>query len=523
MGSIGGARLKSALGISAGGAPFEAREPAPEREDLRVAIRQGEHVARERARQKRGFHDHHFPRVLIRSRFESSMAVGFLTTSSPWKRRLWAKPSLPGLVKEVRRIYGEQLADPLLAARLEVELVDVEAGPAAREPGEQELLARWHPAEEGLRLRLLADGRIRAEANTSAVGPGYHACLIALLDRMASELGVHWTFDGEDEADETGYAPGRDLESLNESMLGWLQAICRSAIAMEDDGCSHIGLSMAPEQPRPKHAALAYSPMGVWRRERFMGATQSVQGLRSLAQDFFPWWSEQRDAAFWLGLGRVVAWCEFPWVTPRDEAERAQGTFALRCFERAWELDTTCPIECEIAELRELLEGSGEVVTPQPGGIGHRRRPCTFELLGRWSAVLPGHFVSHTLEEGKNLQLEDGQRAVYVAAFDVGAGSQGGSAPTAQELLTSQRSRSAPSLAQARLVSAQASAPDLTWNKGNLWGEARWQTEDTHRHLMAECAVDGHLLLLTITDEASASPEWAEEVARSARYRPQRD
>ncbi|MBW8809745.1 MAG: hypothetical protein JF591_13110, partial [Lysobacter sp.] len=61
---------------------------------------------------------------------------------------------------------------------------------------------------------------------------------------------------------------------------------------------------------------------------------------------------------------------------------------------------------------------------------------------------------------------------------------------------------------------------DLAWAQDEILASARWEedVEAQVRHLYAACAVDGRVLLLTISDELDASREWAEAVARSVRW-----
>ena len=416
------------------------------------------------------------------------MGLGFETTSTPWKRRLWARPSVAGLEKELRRVYAQQLGDALLSSRLSVQC------------NERTVYAQWHPAEGGLELELLQDGCIRASANTTLVGPGYHAYLISLLDVLSQELNITWNFA--EGADETGFAETRDCDALENEMLVWLRSICRVCLDASNQGGDACAISMPIDAPRPTHRVAAYSVMGTWSREQFAGAIESPQALRALAGQFFPWWSRNMDAAFWLGMAQVVAWTDFPWVTPRDQHERATGEFALRCIERARALDASREPPEGFAELRALLDGAVPVKSPRSQGIGHRRGANRFKLFGGWTVELPGHFVARVLNDSNNLQLDDGNRAVYGSSLRVDG--ENGVAPSAETLLRS----------------AGDTTPDLKWEDGHLRGEARWQEEGDCRHLLAAIAFDRSLLLLTITDNASAPRAWSENVARSAHHPP---
>jgi hypothetical protein len=414
------------------------------------------------------------------------MGVGFELTSTPWKRRLWAKPSVSGLAKEVRRIYGELLRDPMLTGRLAIQTEG------------QNVYASWHPAGSGLELELLENGQIRAVATTNPVGPGLHAHLIDVLDALAKELSITWDFT--EGGDETEYAKTRDYAALQDNMLHWLRSVCRVCLQQASEGASNFGLSMQLGVPRPIYSSLAYSAQGTWRREDFEAVAEGGGVLRDLGARFFSWWSCDMDAAFWLGIARAVAWCDVHWVTPRDGEERATVDFALTCFDRARQLDRTLEASREFDELRALASGTPRVKSPRPDGIGHRRVTNTFELTGSWTVDVGGHFVRRVLNEGKNLQLDDGERAIYVTSFKLDASDD---AASALNLVRADKDE-APS--------------DLTWQHDHVHGAAHWQAEGATRHLMAKIAVDGELLLLTITADTDTPRDWFEAIAKSARH-----
>lgn len=397
------------------------------------------------------------------------MSVGISVTSSPWKRRLWAKPSARALAAEARRAVMTALP-PLLHPRLRV---DESANHVA---------VRWHPAEDGLHIHLNDDGTLLAEANTSTVGPGYHAFAVDVIVQVGRALGVRWDWSpqGEPEgADETGFAVHRDKARLERSMLDWLHAM--SKLVVQSDEPLSLALCMPIDRPRPKYEDRAYSPMGLWTRKEFADALNDDEALVALGRRFFPWWSAGMDTSFWAGLGNVLLWCEVPWVSPRDEDERATYELARAAFEEARRLDGAAQLpEREIKELQSLVARR-----PGPPGpvstVGHRRRPMTFPLLGPWSVVLPGHFRSSALNDGKNLQIEDGHRAIYAGAFVV-AGTTAG-----------------------ELVRRKEDSPDVAWQKDHVHGAGKWSVDGSSRHLMTD---DDASMTTFGTRPASAASSW---------------
>ncbi|WP_342317112.1 hypothetical protein [Lysobacter sp. FW306-1B-D06B] len=408
------------------------------------------------------------------------MGVGFLVTSTPWKRRTWARPTIAALAQELTRIYRDCLGDPLLSERLTVTKDD--AG----------VWAVWHPAEEGLYIELLDDGRLQAQAKTSTVGPGYHALLVRLLDRMAQDMSVEWDWAAEDEGDESGFALSRDFDALQDEMVKWLAALSSHVADDESaaDSESRCSVCMPIAERSPRLAGMIATPMGARTREWFADFATDASVRRAAAMTFFPWWGMDRDAAFWKGIADVLAWCELAWVPPRDESERRTMAFVQACYERA---GTESP---EREELRELLLREPAADAPRAGPIGYRRGTCTYPLFGGWTVELPGHFQTDVLNDGGNLQLHDGRRAVYVSALKVD-GLDAGSA----------------------IDKVIGDTQAERWSDHHVMGAAYWDESEleTSRHLMTSVAVDGRLLLLTITvEEGEDDAAWAWKTAHSA-------
>ncbi|MGO1073136.1 hypothetical protein [Lysobacter sp. CA199] len=406
---------------------------------------------------------------------------------------MWAKPSVSALARELRRTCQEALSEPMLRERLNL---------WQREQG---VSVAWHPAEEGLSIDLRADGSLLAWAATNTIGPGYHAFLIDLLDRIAAQWGLRWLWDdaGEDEGgDETGYAVHRDMARLQDEMAAWLRQIAK--ILLQHHDAENLFVSM-PIGPLPRFAGFVGSPMGIWSEERFRAVADDAGEASRLAREFFPWWERGFGADFWSGIARVGLWCDVSWVGPRDQAERDTLRRVLESDRRATALDPRRGLEPALRdELQWLLERGAEIELPQAEGPGYKRLPTRHSLYDEpWSVEVPGHFIEHRLNEDKNLQYVGDRRAVYVSSLSIAAAAAG--PPPAAELLET-ANREAPA--------------DLQWTQDEILGCAHWEHDAGGgvRHLYTACAVDGHVLLLTITDELDAPGDWAEAVARSVRW-----
>jgi hypothetical protein len=275
-----------------------------------------------------------------------------------------------------------------------------------------------HPGTEPVELRA-EGGVLTCSAKTNPAGPGYHAYLVELLERVAPEAGLSWRWadaDG-DLGDECGYHASRDFVDLQRQMLAWLQGMCR--YVLEDLGdASNIGVCM-PIGLHPQVEATIHSPMGLWSQPWVAKVAEGEDGLLSCGAEFFPWWSRELDASFWHNVGMVLAWIDIPWHPPADARERETIDHALAAFARARALEPQRLLpDLDLAELQRMRDGDPEDPTPpRPDGIGFRRGLMAWQLAGRWSIRLPGYWYD-TIEDGIHV-LWYRDRTVHATPFGV--------------------------------------------------------------------------------------------------------
>jgi hypothetical protein len=160
------------------------------------------------------------------------------------------------------------------------------------EQNENILYATLHPCEEPVNFEL-ADNIIICSAKTNSVGPGYHAYLVELIERLGETLNIQWEWNLEEGdviyEDETGYYNHRDFKKLQLEMLQWLTTLARSFT--EGDGHQYM-VAFPLGYPRMCHDYFAVSPMQVWTKEWFDHvATTDIEHLEKEGAEFFIWWN----------------------------------------------------------------------------------------------------------------------------------------------------------------------------------------------------------------------------------------
>jgi hypothetical protein len=264
--------------------------------------------------------------------------------------------------------------------------------------------ASLHPYASPIRIAVLPDGDLEIHAETSAVGPGYHAEVLARIAPILDEL--EFTLEGEPD----------DPKQL---LASWLVDELRGGatqIGMPADRVFKLDPALGPIQTAlgPRTAA--------WR--------DAVIADPARGADAFAWWNRGpgREA---LSRGLLGMWLEVAWREPLDAAERAVMERVDEDLTAAYKANPELPLP--FAEWSELLEWLGaddahahEIrgligSTPVPDVlIGYRRHLLEIELAGGWTMDLGGAFVGRYDEEGM-WWATDGDRVVELTTLTADA------------------------------------------------------------------------------------------------------
>jgi hypothetical protein len=198
-----------------------------------------------------------------------------------------------------------------------------------------------HPCEETVSFEYV-NGNLICSAKTNSVGPGYHAYLVELLEKIGTELLITWKWNLEEGEeyflDETDYYHHRDFKQLQLEMLKWLKAVAKSFTDEADN--EQCMFTMPLGYPRMKRNYFAVSPLGFWTRELFKKIADSeVDELEWAGQDFFIWWNKEDDAQFYKKTGIALLNVECPWRYPADDKEKKLLSNIDNCFWMVTKLD----------------------------------------------------------------------------------------------------------------------------------------------------------------------------------------
>lgn len=296
----------------------------------------------------------------------------------------------------------------------------------AETKGEEKRWLRLHAAGEPVEV-YIEGADVVLSANTSAVGPGYHALVVDLLDHLAVKCALNWVVSGPegDEGDETGWSHHRSFQALRAEMSKWLKGLANyslhagategelTAICMPLD----FGITMSEDSVHLGQVVSQRGPVDLKFLEQVAAAEEPERS--NLSDEWFIWPRREMDATFWARTGEVLLWNDVLWRAPLDERERKVCQKALDCFVTARRLDPAIPVpETGLAELRELMSTSvADYRQPRAQGIGYARCMRMRPLPGNWSIKIPGYW--YLTQDDDGLRYNFGEMTVWASSLDI--------------------------------------------------------------------------------------------------------
>jgi hypothetical protein len=341
---------------------------------------------------------------------------------------------------------------------------------------QNQLFLRFLSGEEDVEISY-PDDRLVLNAKTSSLGP-----------------------------DEAGFASSQDFGELQGEMVLQLKGIAK-AVLEAPTGAKNFRLNTEVDFPFPVDEFYAMHPLGFLSREWFE-RVHAAEGddARNLASEFYAWWVDGEDGAFWFRLGLQRLWSATAWHVPQSKEEAAEMWFTLQCFDRARSLgsDAAFP-EREINELNEFLKPEAEERAPEATGIGFLRRDVLHQTNGGWQIQLPGYYHQAIEDDGRTQTFWFKDRTVRVSSMTVRQ--KDGSKRSADSMLS--------------LKDVNVAECEL-YEKDHLKGWASFEKvkDDSGEYLQltGRMAAVNALCLVSVCISNEADREWALGVWRSAYY-----
>ncbi len=283
-------------------------------------------------------------------------------------------------------------------------------------------------AEEDVYFQFTDDGRLAINAKTNGAGPGYHAYLADVFERLRTACALSWNDD--DVEDETGYWHGRDFEELQHTMADWLESLAGMLVQHHmNDGSFGLAICMGTERVPDDASRYAAHLLG-WRDRDYFRAMFHDGPSPTDCAAFFIWWTRERNAEFYLKCALAMMWCDCNWLPPETDLETRLYTAVFLCLESAW--DSNPKLHFPVLEWKEmaLLSDSGDIIqelerrfpaeVPRREPIGYLRGNVRHDLGSGWRITLPGAMHEELDgEDGTVLVYWDSLHTIRVSRFTV--------------------------------------------------------------------------------------------------------
>lgn len=220
-------------------------------------------------------------------------------------------------------------------------------------------------------------------AQTNVAGPGFHACVARIYDDILMQSGISFEVQ-----DPTQYYENRDFEALKyKYFYPWLRTIAEHIIdSRNQDTNICICWPMDEYQPKGRKGCVV-TPMGYMNIDDFV-----EKDIETIAESFFIWNHERRDAAYYRNCAYSLLWkeCYFEYSLMNDYTEKMANTI-LDYMEAAYEADSLIELPyaiyeqlCETLNREPLLHGDQQAQT-----IGYRRE-TVFYPMSHWRIPCDG-------------------------------------------------------------------------------------------------------------------------------------
>ena len=300
----------------------------------------------------------------------------------------WLAATYPDLVRGVRR------SGPV-------------TGDDGESSGEAKLAVSLHPAARDLVLVANDTGRVSADADTVALGPGYHRFIGRLLERLETDLEITWGRvhpDRPDEPDQWAAVTFSDRATTERAYLGWLGKTLVGARAARANGGApvHVGTPDGVRYTVDGAIATALGPRDDAWIERAIADTR-------VALDVTLWWADATDAQSLLNRALALMWFDVRWRPPALKPEGLMLDEIHRLLSRAFPLEPNLAYPwrawAEVIGLRGIGDPMAKQAvaramreTSSGPDIGYRRRDVTITHEG-WALTIPGSFAEKRSEE----------------------------------------------------------------------------------------------------------------------------
>lgn len=245
------------------------------------------------------------------------------------------------------------------------------------------MLLTMEVCPEGVIECSFEDKFVSIAAQTNVAGPGFHACVASIYDDILLDSGLSFQVN-----DPTGYYEKRDFEELKyRYFYPWLRTIADYVLEHKQQANMCLCWSFDDYEPLGKDGYVV-TPLG------YMAIEEFEKEDSELAQSFFIWHNQKRDAHFYRNCAYALLWkeCFFDY-SAMNAYSASYAHKIIDYLEAAYDKDNllTLPYDlysqlCQVMGREELLHGQA---APRKMMIGYRQE-LVFYSVGNFKIACMG-------------------------------------------------------------------------------------------------------------------------------------
>lgn len=389
---------------------------------------------------------------------------------------------------------------------------------AGTQPHETGCLAwfNFHDAGDPVTIDIQQSGTLVASADTTSVGPGYHAHICDFFIEIGREYKIQWPkAAGDDGTDDTEYFFTGDQQALEAAFTGWVGGVCRMLMQNEREEWVGIAIKLPIDC-----SYLAPGDILTSSGPRSREWVSRVAAFPRQGHDLFPWWERRWSAKHDLDLALCNMHLHIKWAPPASDEDAQRVHRVLRSLREAYLRDPSLAFPwaewaelLDIAEFAEMDEEDPKLAAlvrknaeGKVAHIGYRRHDVVYrDLPGGWHITVPGSMSLTFEDDGGTWMAFDESRSIRFSSMSITPGP--GVPP--------------PSIEDMKQDPPRGASPRIEWTDGDAAGAGfiTQEEEEGHRYhaLSGTTCCDWQIGFSTICFDSIEDRDWALRVWKSAR------
>lgn len=259
----------------------------------------------------------------------------------------------------------------------------------------------------------VTDNLMEISSQTSLVGPGFHKCVIEIIEELGARMGLHF-----DITDPTDYDGTRAFMMLQKEHINDVREIFTEIVKAREEktveGSNFVGWRNKWFPLRQKEIITSYGSFSVAEIKEILASDSFDEFAKS--QIF--WFDETKTAQYYKQTALFYLWNGYRWRKPITKEDARISQLILHSLEMARMADNDIPLPSQAWQQICAYTGVpylnlNEAADIDDSNIGYLKYPVHFHLPLDYGLKLPGSFEMGHDQEGF-IVLSDPNRIIKI-------------------------------------------------------------------------------------------------------------